>query len=120
MTPVIQQNTGLRIQLNDIWAPIAVQTAPAKEFGNDFKKFKEAISSLPFEYKDKVMNFTTRHGEKVEYFSQSNKIPMVNGKVFEINPPTTYNSPYLKMKHGEEDAVISFPGYKELVLRFNN
>ena len=114
------QNTGLRIQLNDIWAPIAVQTAPAKEFGNDFKTFKKAISSLPFEYKDKVMNFTTRHGEKVEYFSQSNKIPMVNGKVFEINPPTTYNSPYLKMKHGEEEAVISYPGYKELVLKFNN
>ena len=114
------QKTGLRIQLNDIWAPIAVQTAPAKEYGNDFKKFKKVISSLPFEYKDKVMNFTTRHGEEVEYFSQSKKIPTVNGKVFEINPPTTYNSPYLKMKHGEEDAVISYPGYKDLVLKFNN
>ena len=54
------QNTGLRIQFNDIWTPIAVQTAPAKEFGNDFKKFKKAISSLPFEYKDKVLNIKTR------------------------------------------------------------
>ena len=42
----------------------------------------------------------------------------MNGKEFNLNPENTYDSPYLKMKHDTDKAVISYPGHKELVLDF--
>ena len=109
---------GLRFQLNDIWAPVVIQTARAAEFDNDFNSFKEKIRSLPFIYKDGKLTFTTKNGDQIEYFSKSVNMPQVNGKAVELNPPDTYNSPYLKMQHGADVATISYPGYDDLVLDF--
>jgi hypothetical protein len=46
------------------------------------------------------------------------RLPEVNGAPFPLNPPETYASPYLTMKHGTDIARIQFPGYDDLMLDF--
>ena len=37
-----------------------------------------------------------------------------------LNPSKSYDSPYLSMMHGEDKAVISYPGHEDLVLDFSS
>jgi hypothetical protein len=37
-----------------------------------------------------------------------------------MNPEKTYDSPFLSMKHGENKAVIKYPGYDDVVLEFES
>jgi hypothetical protein len=65
------------------------------------------------------LTYTTLAGDTIEYWANSKKIPHVNGEAFNLNPENTYDSPYLKMKHGTDTAVISYEGYEDLVLNFS-
>jgi len=112
-------NMGLRLQLDDIWAPVVIETASAAEFKGDFEAFKRKIKSLPFSYDNGVMKRRTRKGDEIIYYSKSRKLPLINGKEIDLNPPYTYYGPYLKMKHGEKRAIINYPGEKTVVLDFD-
>ena len=45
-------------------------------------------------------------------------MPNINGTAVNLDPPKTYDSPYLSMEHGSNKAVIKYPGYNDVVLEF--
>jgi hypothetical protein len=111
-------NNGPYLEFNDIWAPIAIQCGQAKDF-ESFEAFKKAVQAQPFTYANGKLTYTSLAGDTIEYWSNTTKIPHVNGKEFNLNPENTFDSPYLKMKHGSNKAVVSYPGYDDLVLDFS-
>jgi hypothetical protein len=108
---------GWYLEFNDIWAPMVVQTGQARNF-KSFEAFQEAVKARPFQYDSGRLTYTALDGTRYEYWSNSTKIPTINGKPQDLNPPLAYDSPYLKMTHGTDRAVVCYPGYKELVLDF--
>ena len=110
---------GYFLELQDLWAPVLIQTGRAQDYKDGFEQFKKAVKATPYSYTDGKLTYTSLAGEKYEYFSNSRKIPTVNGKTFNLNPPRTYNSPYLSMDHGSDIATISYPGHDDLKLDFS-
>jgi len=45
-------------------------------------------------------------------------MPNINGATVNLDPPKTYDSPYLSMEHGSNKAVIKYPGYDDVALEF--
>jgi len=56
------------------------------------------------------------NGDAYKYWSNSKTLPSINGKTLGLNPPMTYDVPYLKMTHGTDGATISYPGHPDLVI----
>lgn len=108
---------GQELGLNDVWAPVVVQMGRAETHGT-FEAFMSAVQAQPFTYADDKLTYTTLAGDTIEYWSKSNVIPHVNGKELNLNPEYTFHSPFLKMKHGTNKAVISCPGHEDVVLEF--
>lgn len=109
---------GYLLESADIWAPVVIQTGQAAKVAS-FDAFKAAIKAQPFTYTDGKLTYTASNGAIYEYWSNSTKVPAINGKPLDLNPPLTYDYPYLKMKHGEDTVTISHPGYPELVLNIS-
>jgi hypothetical protein len=64
------------------------------------------------------LTYTSEAGDTYEVWAKFPQLPKINGETLNLNPEYTYNSPYLKMKHGSNKAVISYPGYEDVVLEF--
>jgi hypothetical protein len=107
---------GWYLELKDIWAPVVVQTGQAQNF-KSFEAFQAAVKSLPFRYEKGSLTYTALDGTRYEYWSNSYNIPTINGMPHDLNPPFSYDSPFLKMTHGSGSAVVRYPGYKDLVLK---
>ena len=45
-------------------------------------------------------------------------MPNINGAPVNLDPPKTYDSPYLSMEHEANRAAIKYPGYDDVVLEF--
>lgn len=58
-------------------------------------------------------------GDTYEAWAKFPQLPKINGENLNLNPENTYDSPYLKMKHGTDKAVISNRGYEDVVLDFD-
>ncbi|MFC1601896.1 GDSL-type esterase/lipase family protein, partial [Candidatus Sumerlaeota bacterium] len=110
---------GYYLEFNDIWAPIVIQMAQAKDYNNDFIQFKAAVKGTAVTYDKGKLNYTALSGDTYEYWSRSKTLPRRNGKTIDLNPEMVYDFPYLKMKHGEDQATISYPGYPDLVVPAN-
>jgi hypothetical protein len=107
---------GAFIEFTDIWAPVVIQMAQAKSFKDGFAAFKAAVNKTSFAYKDGKLTYTSLSGKTYEYWSQSKMLPKIDGSPIDLNPPMAYGFPYLKMKHGEDTATISYPGYPDLIV----
>jgi hypothetical protein len=46
------------------------------------------------------------------------QLPRINGTEVNLNPPKTFDSPFLSMVHGSSKAVIHYPGRKDVMLEF--
>jgi len=110
--------TGYILALEDMWAPVVIQMGRADDFKDGFDEFKKAVKALPYNYEDGKLSYTSLAGDNYEYWSNSTNLPKINGTKVNLNPTNTYDYPYLKMKHGSGVATVSYPGYKDLVLKF--
>ena len=70
-------------------------------------------------YKDNKLSYKSEAGQTFEYWGKSKTVPRIDGKEIDYNPAKAYSSPYLSMVHNEEKAVISYPGYDDVVLDFS-
>lgn len=105
---------GHCLDLVDIWAPVVIQAGQAEQFGHDFESFKVAVKARPFTYKNGKLTYTAIDGKTYEYWSNSLDLPTIDGKPLELNPPFTYDFPYLKMARDADTAIITYPGYPDL------
>jgi len=107
-------NNGYYLEFKDIWAPVVIQTGEAKDYGNNFEQFRNAVKERPIAYVDGILTYTALSSDKYEYRSKSTTIPKINDETFNLNPVNTYHNPYLLLKHGEDTVTISYTGYPDL------
>jgi len=80
----------------------------------------KSVKGNPFTCADGKTTYTSEAGDTYEYRSKSKTVPRINGHAVDLNPPRTYDSPYLTMQHGSDVATIRHPKHKDLVLNFDH
>lgn len=64
------------------------------------------------------LTYVSEAKETYEVWAKGAQLPRINGTPVNLNPAKTFDSPYLSMVHGSSEAVIRYPGFKEVVLNF--
>jgi len=113
----VEEKNGHFLELEDMWAPVVIQMGRSADY-KSFEAFCNSVKSRPFVYEDGKLSYTSVAGDKYEYWSNLTQLPNINGKTLDLNPEKTYDTPYLSMLHGADEAIISYPGYEDLVLKF--
>jgi len=83
-----------------------------------FEAFQTSVKARKFEYENGKLAYESEAKDSYEYWAKGAQLPKINGTTVNLNPPKTYDSPFLSMKHGENKAVIKCPGYDDVVLEF--
>jgi hypothetical protein len=112
LTEVVEKN-GHFLELNDMWAPVVIQMGRAADY-KSFEDFQNAVKTNRFEYTDGKLTYVSAAGDKYEYWAKGVQPPRINGTEVNLNPPKTFDSPFLSMEHGSSKAVITCPGYQNL------
>jgi len=107
---------GVHLTLDDKDSPMIFQTGRAMDF-DGFRSAVEQTTSI--EFAGNCLRYRSLAGDELRFWVKEPRLPQVNGKPFALNPPETYASPYLTMKHGTDTARIKFPGYDDVVLDFS-
>jgi len=109
---------GYFLELKDMWAPVVIQMG-RKADHKSFEAFQKSVIANKCVYENGKLTYTSEAGDTYEYWAKSTKIPRLNGTEVNLNPTKTYDSPYLSMVHGNDKAIVSYSGYDDLVLDFN-
>jgi hypothetical protein len=112
-----EEKNGHFLELKDMWAPIVIQMGRAAEY-KSFEAFQAAVKQRKFEYENGKLTYESEAKDSYEYWAKGAQLPKINGTALNLNPPKTYDSPYLSMMHGSSKAVIKHPGYRDVVLEF--
>ena len=118
-TKEIVEKSGHFLELNDMWAPVVIQMGRAADY-KSFEEFCAAVKAKRFEYQDGKLTYVSAAGDTYGYWAKGAQPPRINATEVNLNPPKTFDSPYLSMVHGSSKAVIRYPGHKELVLDFKS
>ncbi|MFK7849802.1 MAG: hypothetical protein AB8D78_02390 [Akkermansiaceae bacterium] len=101
-----------------MWAPVILQMGRAKDYAS-FEAFQNSVKGNPFSCVKEKLTYNSETGDTYEAWAKFPQLPKINGENLNLNPENTYDSPYLKMKHGTDKAVISNRGYEDVVLDFD-
>lgn len=113
----VEEKNGHFLELKDMWAPIVIQMGRAADY-KSFEDFQTMVKANRFEYSNGRLSYVSVAKDTYEYWAKGAQPPRINGTAVNLNPPKTYDSPYLSMMHGSSQALITYPGHKELVLNF--
>lgn len=113
----VEEKNGHFLELKDMWSPIVIQMGRAAEY-KSFEAFQAAVKQRKFEYENGKLIYESEAKDSYEYWAKGAQLPKINGTTLNVNPPKTYDSPYLSMMHGSSKAVIKHPGYRDVVLEF--
>jgi hypothetical protein len=141
-----QPTTLRQFWVNDTWSPIIMQTGISGDYGS-FEEFQKRVLAAKMDvqfaptepgqprrvdsvtytgpgcrtltlYDDYDHNQCYKHFGK-NNLSGKNKLPCIDGKPLDFDLKYTYDSPFLKLKSGDEKVVIAYPGIKDQVLDFS-
>ncbi len=113
----VQENHGRHLESKDMWGAVVLQMGRAADY-ESFEAFLASVKENKFKYADGKLTYVSEAGETFEYWAKGAQLPKINGTEVNLNPAKTYDSPFLAMEHGSNKAVISCPGYEDLVLEF--
>lgn len=113
----VPEKDGHFLELNDLWSPIVIQMGRAADH-KSFEDFCDSVRANRFEYQDGKLTYSSLAKDAYEVWAKGTQPPRINGTEVNLNPPRTFDSPFLSMEHGSSKAVIRYPGHKELVLDF--
>ncbi|MFK7849797.1 MAG: hypothetical protein AB8D78_02365 [Akkermansiaceae bacterium] len=113
----VEEQHGHHLEFNDMWAPVVIQMGRAADY-NGFEAFQNSVKENSFAYEGGKLTYQSEAGDTYEAWSKFPQLPKINGETINLNPEYTYDSPYLKMKHGTNKAVISYPRHEDVVLEF--
>jgi len=114
----VTETGGQFLELKEMWAPVVIQMGRAADY-QSFEAFCAAVKANRFEYTGGKLTYVSAAGDQYEYWAKGAQPPRINGTAVNLNPPKTFDSPFLSMVHGSSKAVITYPGHKDLVLDFN-
>ncbi len=116
VTEVVEKN-GHFLDLTDMWAPIVIQMGRAADY-KSIDDFQASVKAKRLEYADGKLTYVSEAKDTYEVWTKGAQLPRINGAEVDLNPPKTFDSPFLSMVHGRSKAVITYPGHKERVLDF--
>jgi hypothetical protein len=108
---------GTMLDLSDMWSPIVIQTGVAGDYAS-FAAFQSSVMDNMFVFGAGRLSYRSEAGNTFEIWSQSANLPRVDGHPVELNPALTYDSPYLRGVHGENQVTLMYPGMMNQVLDF--
>jgi hypothetical protein len=111
---------GKMYTLSDMNSPIIIETAKKTDFAN-FAAFKNAISNNVIQtLADGTIKYFSESNETYEVKPNSYVIPKINNLAINFNLPNTFNSPYLNGMGNSYVATVSYPGYDDYKIDFND
>lgn len=110
--------SGVDLSLSNIWAPVIIQMGQAANYA-DFAAFQASVTANALTFVSNTLNYTSEAGDTFTFYANSKTTPRVNGSTVNLNPTKTYDSPYLSMVHGTDQATVSYPGHENLLLNFD-
>ena len=113
---VVEKN-GQHLELKDMWAPVVIQMGRATDY-KSFEAFQASVKARKFEYENGKLTYESEAKDHYEYWAKGTQLPKINGTPVNLNPAKTYDSPFLSMEHGSNKAVIKYPSYDDVVLKF--
>ena len=113
----IKEKRGRFLEFNDMWAPVVIQMGRTKDYAS-FEAFQKSVKENALTYQDGKLTYTSEAGDTYDVWAKFPQLPKINGETLNLNPEHTFSSPFLKMKHGTNKAVISYPGHEDVVLEF--
>lgn len=114
----VQEADGHYLRLNDLWEPIVIQMGRAVDY-EGFTDFCAAVRDNQWEYGDGKLVYVSEAGDTYEVWAKGVQSPRINGRAINLNPPKTFDSPFLSMTHGSATAVIRFPGWDDEAIDFS-
>ena len=100
-------------------APVIIQAALKSDF-RGFGDFKAAVRKLPLEVAGGVVRFTGLGGAgRLTFYAESDRLPEIDGVAVNLEPPFTFDSPFLKEKWASGLVTIS-KGGRKLALDFQS
>jgi hypothetical protein len=100
-----------------MWAPLVIQMGRAADY-ESFEAFCASVKENQFVYEEEKLTYVSEANDKIEYWAKLAEPTRINGVAVDLNPQKTYDTPHLSMEHGESKAVISHPGYEDVILDF--
>jgi hypothetical protein len=121
IAPGIPTSDGIFLVPTDVWSPVLIQCGQAANYSGGFAEFQANVTGNYFNWDttSKSMTYVSEAGLTNQIWKQSSTIPIIGGSTRPVNPTVTYNSPYLKATYGQDQVVVSYPGYTDMVLDFN-
>ena len=111
---------GVHLTLNDKDSPVVFQTGRAADYPGGFEEFQKAVAEkTQVKFQENCLRYRSLAGNDMRFWVKEKRVPELGGNLFDLNPPETYSSPYLSMKHGTDVARISYPGFEDVTLDFN-
>jgi len=109
------------IRLNDVDSPVIIEVARSLDFNNDFTIFKDAVKSLTLDVTNSILSYTgLKDSGNFTFFIETTNIFLINGFPVDLKPIYTFQSPYVKEVYESGIVTISYPGYDDLILDFND
>jgi hypothetical protein len=115
----VEEKNGRHLELKDMWAPIVIQMGRAADY-KSFEVFQSLVKTRKFAYESGKLTYVSEAKDIYEYWAKGAQLPKINGNTVNLNPAKTYDSPFLSMAHGQDKAVLHYPGYKDEVLEFGS
>jgi hypothetical protein len=112
---------GRFLELEDMWSPIVIQLGRAVDYAS-YEAFKAQILRTYWAYDTvrQALTYKSPNGDLYEYWRQSQAPPQLNRDAnrtpeTHLNPFYAYDSPYMKMAHGEDQTTVNHGGQIRII-----
>jgi len=105
------------IRLADSTSPVIIEVAKAANYAS-FANFKTAIKALPLAVNNDVLTYTGLDGAQLTFYTATTQLPEVDGTPIDVQPPYTFESPFMNEAWATGDVTIAKDG-REKLYNFN-
>jgi hypothetical protein len=116
----VQVPGGWALDFSDLNAPVVLQFGRAS--AGTFAAFQSSVEGRPYAFASGTVKYTSIDGTSFTfpaYGEGGAGLPQMNGEPVDLDPPLTYDSPYMRGVHGDDHVSLSYPGYADVVLDFS-
>ena len=101
----------------DDMSPVILEVARKADYP-DFKTFRDAVKTLPFQFDGTVLTYTGLGKDRFKFFASQRERPQINDSPIDLGPKKVYDSPFVQSDWDSGVVTIQF-GDEKHVLDFN-
>jgi hypothetical protein len=97
--------------------PVLIETDQASKYSS-FEDFQSKVQALALKEDHKVVTHTSLYGDKITFYADYSRLPMINGKTVTMTPDEVMKSPFVNSMFNTGVYTIE-KGNRKLTLNFN-